>query len=48
MRLHSTLGEITLPANVVVHEIGRDYVLASFDDADDIPHLALFRLHRGH
>ena len=42
-----TLGEISLPANVVVHEIGRDYVLGAYDDADDLPHFAMFRLHRG-
>lgn len=41
------LGEIALPANLVVHEIGRDYVLGAYDDADDVPHLAMFRLHRG-
>ena len=42
-----TLGEILLPPNVIVLEIGRDYVLAAYDDADDLPHLAMYRLHRG-
>lgn len=42
-----TLGEVTLPANVVIHEVGRDYILGAYDDADDVPHLVMFRLHRG-
>jgi hypothetical protein len=42
-----TLGEVSLPANVVIHEVGRDYVLGAYDAADDVPHFALFRLHRG-
>ena len=41
------LGEISLPANVAVREIGRDYVLGAYDDQDDLPHIVLFRLHRG-
>jgi hypothetical protein len=41
------VGEITLPANVTVYEIGRDYILGAFADADDVPHLGMFRLHRG-
>ncbi|MGH7583756.1 MAG: hypothetical protein ACREL5_11075 [Gemmatimonadales bacterium] len=42
-----TLGEISLPADVTVQEIGHDYVIGSYDDKDDIPHFALFPLHRG-
>ncbi len=41
------LGEVTLPANVVIHEVGHDYILAALDDADDLPHLVMFKLHRG-
>ena len=44
---NETLGEVTLPANVVIHEVGRDYILGAYDDADDIPHLVMFRLYRG-
>jgi hypothetical protein len=43
---NETVGEITLPPNVVIQEIGHDYILGAFDDADDVPHLAIFRLHR--
>lgn len=42
-----TLGEITLRANAVVQEVGRDYVLAAYDDADDLPHIVVYQLHRG-
>jgi hypothetical protein len=44
---NQTLGEITLRANAAVQEVGRDYVLAAYDDADDVPHIAVYRLHRG-
>ena len=44
---NQTLGEIILPANVIVHEIGRDYVLGAYDSADDTPHFVMYRLHRG-
>jgi hypothetical protein len=44
---NEALGEITLRANAVVQEIGHEYVLAAYDDADDVPHIAVYRLHRG-
>ncbi len=42
-----TLGEVSLPPDVTVWEIGHDYLLGAYDDADDVPHLAMYRLHRG-
>jgi hypothetical protein len=44
---NKTLGEVSLPANITIHEIGRDYILGAYDDSDDVPHFVVFRLHRG-
>jgi hypothetical protein len=42
-----TLAEVSLPPDVTVYELGHDYVLGAYDDKDDVPHFAVFRLHRG-
>jgi hypothetical protein len=40
------LANLTLPVSVNVFEIGREYVLGSRIDADDEPHLVVYRLNR--
>jgi hypothetical protein len=44
---NQVLGEVVLPANVTVQEVDRDAIVASYTDDNDLPHLAVYRLHRG-
>lgn len=39
-------GRVVLPYAATIHEIGREYILASYSDEDDETHLAVFRLVR--
>ncbi len=39
------LGTMLLPANVTVFEVGVDYVLGKFLDANDEEHVAVYRVH---
>jgi hypothetical protein len=39
-------GDIRLPMDATIFEIGEDYILAGYADARDEPHVALFRLRR--
>ena len=41
------LGEVRIPVGLKVFEIGRDYVLGTYDDADGAPVVALYRLRKG-
>ncbi len=40
------VARVRVPAPLTVHEIGLDYVLGSYADADDEPHIAVYRLRR--
>jgi hypothetical protein len=40
------LGESILVGNVRVHDVGRDYLLGSYEDADGVPVVALYRVTR--
>jgi len=39
--------DLRLPRAITVFEIGRDYLLGSYEDADLEPHVAVYRLRRG-
>lgn len=41
------LGDVRIPMELHVFEVGRDYVLGTYESKDAIPYVALFRLHRG-
>jgi hypothetical protein len=41
-----TLAELTIPADLTVYEIGRDYLLARFDDADGEQSIRLYPIRR--
>lgn len=41
-----TLADLRLPVALTVFEIGRDYVLGSYEGEDGEPHLAMYRLRR--
>jgi hypothetical protein len=40
------VGDLRLPYDATIFEIGEDYILAGYTDAQDEPHVALFRLRR--
>ena len=42
-----TLGSLTLPRNIAVHEVGRDYVIGLYSDEDELPHIVVYRFRRG-
>jgi hypothetical protein len=42
-----TIGSLTLPRNIAVHEVGTDYVLGVYSDEDELPHVVLYRFRRG-
>ncbi len=47
MRLDgSVVARTQIPSPLMVYEIGRDYILGSYSDADDEMHVAVFRLRR--
>ncbi len=39
-------GNVRLPHSMRVFEIGRDYLLGAYTDADAEPHVAMYRLRR--
>lgn len=39
-------GEVTIPRELTVFEIGHDYILGAFEAGDGEPHLAMYRLTR--
>jgi hypothetical protein len=39
-------AHVTIPLAATIYEIGRDYILASYSDADDEVHVAVLRLNR--
>lgn len=43
----SHAADVTVPINVTVFEVGVDYILGAYTDADDEPHVVVFRLRRG-
>ena len=40
------LGSVEIPREITVFEIGRDYVLALYEESGGEPHVGLFRLRR--
>lgn len=40
------VGDVRVPLQLAVFEVGRDYILGRYEDQQDEPHLALFRLRR--
>lgn len=42
----SAAGSATLPREVSVYEIGKDYVLGTFEDEEGFPHVAMYRVRR--
>ena len=47
MRLDGRIAaRVQVPHAMTIHEIGRDYILGSFNDANDEPHVAVLRLRR--
>jgi hypothetical protein len=40
------VGDVRVPVQLTVFEVGRDYILGRYEDQQDEPHLALFRLRR--
>ena len=40
------LGEVRVPRELRVFEVGMDYVLGSYDDAQGEQHVAMYRMHR--
>jgi hypothetical protein len=42
----SVRGTIELPADLIVHQIGSDFVLGVWRNADDVDHVRRYRLHR--
>ncbi len=38
------LSDVRLPKEIRVFEVGSDYVLGSYEDERDIPHVALYRV----
>lgn len=40
------VGDVRVPVQLAVFEVGRDYILGRYEDPQDEPHLALFRLRR--
>jgi hypothetical protein len=43
----SIVADLDLPVELNVFEIGTDYILGSYEDTTGVPHVALYRLHRG-
>ena len=39
-------GDVRIPRPLTIFEIGRDYILGSYTDANDEPHVVVYRLHR--
>lgn len=42
----AVVARVQVPAALTVHEIGRDYILGSYADAEDEMHVAVYRLRR--
>ena len=40
------LGEVRVPARLRIHEIGRDYLLASVRDSLDVESIALYEIRK--
>ena len=40
------VAHVTIPLAATIYEIGRDYILGSYSDADDELHVAVLRLNR--
>jgi hypothetical protein len=40
------LGEVTVPIDLRIFEVGRDYVVGAYEDTTGEPHVAVYRLHR--
>lgn len=47
LRNGAEVGALRLPREITAFEVGFDYLLAGYRDADAEEHLALFRVHRG-
>lgn len=43
----SPTGSATLPRELSIHEIGKDYILGMFEDDEGFPHVAMYRVRRG-
>ena len=43
----SVRADVTIPLSLTVYEIGRDYILGSYEDKDGEPHVVMYRLRRG-
>jgi hypothetical protein len=41
------LGELGIPRDFELFEVGRDYVLGRIYDTNDVPGIALYRITRG-
>ena len=44
---NQVLGDVALPADVTVDEVDHDAIVATYTDTDDLPHVVVYRLHRG-
>lgn len=42
----AVVADVVIPRALSVHEVGADYILGTYDDSDDVQHVALYRLVR--
>jgi hypothetical protein len=40
-------ADLGVPAEIVLYEVGRDYILGGFKGENDVPGVIMYRLHRG-
>lgn len=41
------VADLRLPVDMIVYEVGRDYILGTYEDGDGEPHVVMYRIRRG-